>query len=78
MAASPSDGDSELPRFVLKPSARPEEGGGPGGMVIFSKLTSKVVFCVVRVCTDRIGRAVSCFDAVESCCVFSQAGDDVS
>jgi hypothetical protein len=28
--------------------------------------------------TDRIGRTVSCFDAVESCCVGSPADDDVS
>ncbi len=28
--------------------------------------------------TDRIGRTVSCLDVVESCCVGSPAGDDVS
>jgi hypothetical protein len=28
--------------------------------------------------TDRIGRTASCFDTVESCCVGSPTGDDVS
>ncbi len=44
-------------------------------MVDFRKLVKKVVFRVER--TDRIGRAVSCFE-VESCCVGSLACDDVS
>ncbi len=48
-------------------------------MVIFRKLDEKVVFREGRVrFTDRIGRTVSCLDVVESCCVGSPAGDDVS
>jgi hypothetical protein len=51
-------------------------------MVIFRKLgenSLRKLYSAWAACvsTDQIGRTVSCFDAVESCCVGSPAGDDV-
>ncbi len=53
--------------------------GGEKGWSFSENLVRKLYSAwVVCVLTDRLGRTVSCFDAVESCCVGSLAGEDIA
>ncbi len=66
--------------MVLRLSVPSVSCAGVGKGWSFSENLVRKLYSAWAECvhTDRIGSTVSCFDAVESCCVRSPAGDDVS
>jgi hypothetical protein len=65
---------------VLRPSMLSVSCAGGGERGSFSGNSVTKLYSTWRACvrTDQIGRTVSCFDAVESCCAGFLGGDDVS